>query len=108
MGERHGKFATRVILAVVVMLGLGGALVLAAGALAALPALLAFVPLLAGRYLGADKLEALIERRRSGAVPRPLRSPLPRIASHASTPRGGSLIAFALAKRPPPALAAAS
>ncbi len=79
---------------------------LAAGALAALPALLAFLPLFAGRYLGADRLEALIERR-TGTTRRRTRSSLPRFAPHAFQARGGCLIAFALAKRPPPALSAA-
>jgi hypothetical protein len=91
--------------------GLSGALVLlcvgllafAAGPLATLPVLLAFVPLLAGRYLGAEAIERLIESRLAAARPRsPRRLPLPRAVRVSSVPRGGSLLASSLAKRPPP------
>lgn len=107
MAERERRFGTRVVLAIAVTIGLGGALVLAAGALAALPALLAFLPLFAGRYLGADRLEALIERRRDRRARKPARSRLPRFAAYSFPARGGRLIARSLAERgPPPASAA--
>jgi hypothetical protein len=100
--------ATRVVLAIAVTIGLGGALVLAAGAFAALPALLAFLPLFAGRYVGAARLEALIDRRRNVASRRHSTVARPQAAEPRFRARGGRLIAGALAKRPPPALAAAS
>ena len=53
----------RLLLALGVTICLGGALVLAAGLLAALPALLAFLPLLAGHYAGAGRLERAITAR---------------------------------------------
>ena len=78
-------------------------LALAAGPLAALPVLFAFLPLLAGRYLGVEGLERLIEARFPAARPRsPQRIGTPRSAFAASLPRGGSLLATSLAKRPPP------
>jgi hypothetical protein len=91
--------------------GLSGALVLlcvgllafAAGPLATLPVLLAFVPLLAGRYLGAEAIERLIESRLAATRRRsPRRVPLRRAVRTAFMPRGGSLLASSLAKRPPP------
>ena len=102
-----GRGKTRVAIAIAVTVGLGGALFLAAGALAALPALLAFLPLFAGRYLGADRLEALIERRLGGAR-RPAAPARPRFAPTAFRARGGRLIAFALAERGPPRVVAVS
>jgi hypothetical protein len=93
----------RLLLALAVTLALGVTLVLAAGVLAALPALLAFIPLLAGRYLGADKLERLIAARARPSARRPrARARRPGLAPLALAPRGGRLIAFSLAKRPPP------
>lgn len=68
------------------------------------PALLIFVPLIAGRYVGEELIAKLAVRRRRR--PRPARAitvtkrPLARIL-----PRDTSLIAFSLAERPPPALA---
>jgi hypothetical protein len=78
-------------------------LVAAAGVLAALPALLAFALLFAGRYPGADRLERLISGRcaRPPAYP-PLRAVRP--PTICLSWRGGELIARSLAKRPPPAL----
>ena len=78
-------------------------LVAAAGVLAALPALLAFALLFAGRYPGADRLERLI----SGRCARPAAyasAPAPRLPTVSHAWRGGELIARSLAKRPPPAL----
>jgi hypothetical protein len=73
----------------------------------AAPLFLLAVPLLAGRYVGEERLE----RMRSGLRHAPLRAPRAagapagrRLA--ASVPRGGRLIAHSLAERPPPALAA--
>lgn len=72
------------------------------------PALVLFVPLLAGRYVGEDRLVAAIaafvpRRARAAArlVPR-----LPRAPRHAA-PRGGRLLAAALAHRGPPGAALA-
>jgi hypothetical protein len=93
---------SRLLFAVAITLALGGALIFAVGLLAALPALVAFLPLLAGHYLGADKLDALIERRvgsraKAVSLPSPART---RPATFAI--RGGRLLAASLAERPPP------
>jgi hypothetical protein len=71
--------------------------------LLAVPALLLFLPLLAGRYVGEARIASLAARRcwapsrrgvtERGGAPRP-----PRIL-----PRGGRLIAASLAERGPPA-----
>jgi hypothetical protein len=71
------------------------------------PLVLVFLPLLAGRYVGEERLE----RMRSGLRRRPRRAPrgvVPpaRRRPAAALPRGGRLIAHSLAERPPPALAA--
>lgn len=70
------------------------------------PALVLALPLLAGRYVGEERLARLAaghgtDRRRRR---RPVTSLAPR-AQHAPRvlPRGGLLIAAALAVRPPPA-----
>jgi hypothetical protein len=93
-----------------------GALLLAA-ALAGHPHLLAFagpvwlvaLPLVAGRYVGEDALERL--RRDRPQRRRPLVSrALPKGARRSAVllPRGGCLIAEALAVRPPPPLPSTS
>ena len=71
--------------------------------LLALPALLFALPLLAGRYVGEDRLARLAaafvatRRRPTASVPTTARrAPL-------AVPRGGRLIAASLAVRPPPA-----
>ena len=71
--------------------------------LLALPALLFALPLLAGRYVGEEHLAKLAaafvatRRRPSATLPtKARRAPL-------AVPRGGRLIAAALAVRPPPA-----
>ncbi|WP_241004261.1 hypothetical protein [Conexibacter sp. SYSU D00693] len=81
--------------------------VLDASVLHALPLLVLALPLLAGRYVGEDRLAALaavVRARRArpvgAALPR-LRRPVVRVA------RGGRLIAASLAERGPPALALA-
>lgn len=71
--------------------------------LLALPALLFALPLLAGRYVGEERLAKLaaafvaVRRRPSASLPTTARrAPL-------AVPRGGRLIASSLAVRPPPA-----
>jgi hypothetical protein len=73
----------------------------------AAPLFLMVVPLLAGRYVGEERLE----RMRSGLRRAPLRAPRAEAPpafrrAAAFLPRGGRLIAHSLAERPPPALAA--
>ena len=74
-------------------------------ALMALPLLLFATPLLAGRYIGEERLArmaaAFVSRRRrvSSRLLAPIARRVPRML-----PRGGRLIAAALAVRPPPAL----
>jgi hypothetical protein len=67
------------------------------------PALLIVIPLLGGRYLGAELLVRLASRRA-----RSRRRAAPPVAARPGTPatwlpRGTRLIASGLAKRPPPA-----
>ena len=65
------------------------------------PALLLGLPLLAGRYPGERPLARALSRRR----PPPRRAPLcapPAARVFALTPRGGRLVATALAGRGPP------
>ena len=72
------------------------------------PALLLLLPLLGGRYIGAERLERMARRRaRRPARRRSLRIPAPRRAARVLVPRGARLIAFSLAVRPPPAAATA-
>jgi hypothetical protein len=78
-----------------------------ADALIALPALLLLLPLVVGRYVGAERLVRLVRRvlpapRRRGHRPVARRRPDRRPA-----PRGGLLIAVSLARRGPPASALA-
>jgi hypothetical protein len=70
----------------------------------AAPLFLLAVPLLAGRYVGEERLERLrgpVARRWRRAAPVRSRAPRP----VALLPRGGRLIAEKLAVRPPPGLA---
>jgi hypothetical protein len=70
-----------------------------------LPLCVLAMPLLAGRYVGEDTLERLREgrtARRGRVAPAPLAG-IRRAA--AAFPRGGRLIAHALAERGPPAAA---
>jgi hypothetical protein len=92
----------RLLIALGLTLCLGGLLVLAAGPLAALPALLAFLPLLRGHYLGSRALERAIVARRRSARPSPAPASRPALAERAFMARGGRLIADSLAERPPP------
>jgi hypothetical protein len=74
--------------------------------LLAVPALLLLLPLLAGRYLGEERLARLTGRARATRRRSPAsigaRRRAPRVL-----PRGGRLIAAALAERGPPLAAAA-
>jgi hypothetical protein len=74
--------------------------------LLAVPGLLLLLPLLAGRYVGEDRLADLAGRaiapRRRSPVSLGSRRRAPRVL-----PRGGRLIAAALAERGPPAPRAA-
>jgi hypothetical protein len=66
------------------------------------PALLLLAPLIAGRYVGEDLIKNLAARW-SPQRPRPTPSPAFVPAPVASwRPRGTGLLAFSLAKRPPP------
>jgi hypothetical protein len=91
--------ATSTLLLVAAVLGHAELLAYAA------PLFLLAVPLLAGRYVGEERLERL-----RGRVSRPSRRrPAPVVAPAARRrvallPRGGRLIAEALAVRPPPAV----
>jgi hypothetical protein len=70
----------------------------------AAPLFLVAVPLLAGRYVGEERLEALrhhVARRPRRPVAERPRAQRPVVL----LPRGGRLIAEALAVRPPPGLA---
>jgi hypothetical protein len=97
-----GLAALTVLFAVVQSLtGISGDVLLAA------PAVLLLLPLLAGRYVGEDglaRLSALVAppRRRPVAA----RATQPRRAPRV-LPRGGRLIAAALAQRGPPSLSLA-
>jgi hypothetical protein len=68
------------------------------------PALLIAIPLLSGLYIGEELIVKLAARRaprpRSAAVPSAWSLPS---APEGRLPRGAGLIAFSLAKRPPPA-----
>lgn len=68
------------------------------------PALLIAIPLIGGRYLGEELIVKLATRRarpRRRTAVSPVWTPAPVVARR---PRGNRLIAFSLAKRPPPAL----
>src|SRR5436305_4178715 len=87
-----------------IVLGLLGATLLGAGdnVMLAAPVLVLVLPLLAGRYVGEEhlaRLSAAFAPRPRRAVPTltPSRLRAPRVL-----PRGGRLIAAALAVRPPP------
>ncbi|HEY0517808.1 MAG TPA: hypothetical protein VGD00_11860 [Solirubrobacteraceae bacterium] len=78
-----------------------GFLDLGLGLLFFAPAILLALPLLAGRYVGAERLQGSPRRRPRGAR-RPSPSPLAPRARWRILPRGGVLIAASLAVRPPP------
>jgi hypothetical protein len=75
------------------------------GVLHLAPALVLLLPLLAGRYVGEERLAALVETVDARA-PRAAARLAPRLprAPRVVAPRGGRLLAAALAGRAPPAL----
>jgi hypothetical protein len=73
-----------------------------AGLLLLSPALVLLAPLLAGRYVGEERLERLVARYAPHRRPRPVSASLPRRRPHAAVVRGGRLLASALAERGPP------
>ncbi len=77
------------------------------GLLCLAPALLLLSALLARRYPGERLLLALATRRRR-LRPRTASARRPAPAGAPTMPRGGLLMAFSLAVRPPPACSAAS
>jgi hypothetical protein len=100
--ERRVMFAIAVLVALLPLLhevaGLGTGFMFMA------PAFTLVFPLLAGRYVGEERLLSLArslpsQRRATGLMTRPRRRFEPLLA------RGGRLIGAALAVRPPPALA---
>jgi hypothetical protein len=79
---------------------------LGAFVLPALPLLVLVALLLLGRFPGEETIERL-SRRIAGASSRPVRKdlvPRPPARPVSWAPGGGLLIAFGLARRPPPAL----
>ena len=94
---------TGLTVALVAVQALTGAEVLLAS-----PALVLALPLLAGRYVGENRIAQLAKRfvaRVRRAAPR-LSARIPR-APRALLPRGGSLLACSLAERGPPVVLAA-
>jgi hypothetical protein len=94
---------TALTLALVAIQALTGAEVLLAS-----PALVLALPLLAGRYVGEERIARLAARFvvDGGRPARRLSARLPR-APRALLPRGGRLLGFSLAERGPPAVLAA-
>jgi hypothetical protein len=74
---------------------------LSVGVLFLAPVILLAVPLVAGRYLGSERLARLVNRSRPRRR-RALRALLAPRACRIVPPRGGLLIAASLAVRPPP------
>lgn len=72
------------------------------------PALLLGATLLLRRYPGERLLTTLAARRQSGRARPQTGAPFSPSRTRARVPRGGLLIAFALAVRPPPAALSAS
>lgn len=68
------------------------------------PALLIAIPLLGGRYVG-EELVAKLAAPRQKRRPRPAAGRSLPLPPSTWRPRGTRLVAFALAKRPPPAAA---
>jgi hypothetical protein len=66
------------------------------------PALVLLLPLLLGRYLGAEQLERLVARARPARRMRAASLALPRRRPRSAAAHGGRLLAFALAERGPP------
>src|SRR3954469_25480934 len=114
MPARHQRLLFAAAIGMCALLALG-ALTGHAGLLAyAGPLCLLALPLLAGRYVGEEKLgrlrrhrpapRRLLPARRPPPRARPPPPPPPRAPRHTAAllPRGGRLIAEALAVRPPP------
>jgi hypothetical protein len=78
-----------------------------ADALIAVPGLLLLIPLVAGRYLGEGRLARLARRPPRPAARRAAAVAAPRRPRRRLMPRGGRLIAVALARRGPPLSAVA-
>jgi hypothetical protein len=69
----------------------------------AAPLFVVLIPLLAGRYLGEERIACAAKRLRPPRRrPSPLALPLAWLRGVAFLPRGGRLLACALAVRPPP------
>lgn len=105
MTRRDGRVLVALTLLSSLALLAEAAGVLAPGLLYAAPLLVVALPLLAGRYLGEERIVRLAR-----AVQRRRRRPVARVAAPAGArresrflPRGGRLIAHSLAVRPPPA-----
>lgn len=101
MPRRALHLLLAVSLLAVAALFIGSVAGLGSGCLFLAPALLLALPLLAGRYLGAERLSrvALTRTSRRRALPPAPRNP--RVWG-VVPPRGGMLIAASLAVRPPP------
>jgi len=84
-----------------------GAAGIPADALIAVPALLLLLPLAAGRYVGSERLARLARRAPRPRPARGARAVVRRPLARRPAPRGGLLIAVSLARRGPPASAAA-
>lgn len=67
------------------------------------PALLIVIPLFGGRYLGEELIAKLVARRTRPRTRSAALAPSAPAAPATWLPRGTRLIAFGLAKRPPPA-----
>ena len=106
MRHRDRRLPAGLALAAMLVLAL---LVYRAGteALLAAPLLALLAPLLAGRYLGEEKIGRLAAARATAGhtVARARRTSAPLRAPGVLVPRGGRLLATSLAVRPPPALA---
>jgi hypothetical protein len=76
-----------------------------AGLLYVGPVLVLCAPLVAGRYVGEERLLALVDRDVARRPRRPARLPVPGTRVRVME-RGGRLVARSLAKRPPPRPAA--
>jgi hypothetical protein len=73
-----------------------------AGALSLAPALLLLLPLLAGRYVGEERIERLVVARRAPRRARAADVRLPRRHPAPTRRHGGRLLAARLAGRAPP------
>jgi hypothetical protein len=80
--------------------------VLAPTLLYAAPLLVVALPLLAGRYLGEERIArfARAARTRRRRLPTRVAAPIGALRALRAVPRGGRLIAHSLAVRPPPAV----